>query len=159
MITSTSAITATHLKKVKIITGTSINSTVRLSTQWLCIFAFYSIPTRCAVTYLFIWTPNSFCMVSEHVAVRARIPTVKLKIPSKLFFLKSNPELLLHSSYSFQKRLLYFSHFFMVADLLSPIRYHWQIAKVKNYNLNVTEVLDPTLKKVFPEFSISPSGS
>ena len=33
------------------------------------------------------------------------------------------------------------------------------IAKVKNYNLNVTEVLDPTLKNVFPEFSISPSGS
>ena len=29
-----------------------------------------------------------------------RIPTVKLKIPGT-FFLKSNPELLLHSSYSF----------------------------------------------------------
>ena len=29
-----------------------------------------------------------------------RIPTVKLKIPGKLF-LKLNPELLLHSSYSF----------------------------------------------------------
>ena len=29
-----------------------------------------------------------------------RIPTAKLKIPGKLF-LKSNPELLLHSSYSF----------------------------------------------------------
>ena len=31
---------------------------------------------------------------------RNRIPTVKLKIPGKLF-LKSNPEILLHSSYSF----------------------------------------------------------
>ena len=30
---------------------------------------------------------------------------------------------------------------------------------MKNYNLSVTEVLDPTLKKVFPEFLISPSGS
>ena len=32
--------------------------------------------------------------------VKNRIPTVKLKIPGKLF-LESNPELLLHSSYSF----------------------------------------------------------
>ena len=35
---------------------------------------------------------------------------------------------------------------FMVAYLLSPNRCQWSIAKVKNYNLNVTEVLDP----VFP---------
>ena len=48
------------------------------------------------------------------------------------------------------KRLLYFSRFFMVGDLLSPNRCHWQIAKVKNYNLNVTEVLHPTFKKSFP---------
>ena len=34
------------------------------------------------------------------VTVLTRIPTVKLKIPGKLF-LKLNPELLLHSSYSF----------------------------------------------------------
>ena len=32
--------------------------------------------------------------------VKNRIPTVKLKIPGKLF-LESNPELLLHSSYNF----------------------------------------------------------
>ena len=32
--------------------------------------------------------------------VKNRIPTVKLKIPGKIF-LESNPELLLHSSYSF----------------------------------------------------------
>ena len=37
----------------------------------------------------------------------------------------------------------------MVADLLSSNRCHWWIAKVKNYNLNVTEILDPTLKKKF----------
>ena len=33
-------------------------------------------------------------------SLSGRFPTVKLKIPGKLF-LKSNPELLLHSSYSF----------------------------------------------------------
>ena len=37
----------------------------------------------------------------------------------------------------------------MVADLLSPNRYHWYIAKVNIYNLNVTEVRHPTLKKIF----------
>ena len=37
----------------------------------------------------------------------------------------------------------------MVADLLSPNRCHWY-TKVKNYNLNVTEVLDSTLIKSFP---------
>ena len=47
----------------------------------------------------------------------------------------------------------------MVAYLLSPNRCNLLIAKVKNYNLNVTEVLDSTLKNVFSEFSISPSGS
>ena len=49
-----------------------------------------------------------------------------------------------------EKRLFYFSNFFMVAYLLSPNRYNWEIAKVKNYNLYVTEVLDSTLKKSFP---------
>ena len=38
----------------------------------------------------------------------------------------------------------------MVADLLSPKCYHWQIAKVKNYNLNVTEILDSDFKNAFP---------
>ena len=33
------------------------------------------------------------------------------------------------------------------------------MAKVKNYNLNVTENLFTDFKNVFPEFSISPSGS
>ena len=37
----------------------------------------------------------------------------------------------------------------MVADLLSPNRCNWEIAKVKNYNRNVTEVLDSTSKKKF----------
>ena len=36
----------------------------------------------------------------KYLKVPFRIPTVKLKIPGKLF-LKSNPEFLLHSSYSF----------------------------------------------------------
>ena len=39
----------------------------------------------------------------------------------------------------------------MEADLLSPNRCHWQIAKVKNYNLNVTEVRDSDFKNAFPE--------
>ena len=43
-----------------------------------------------------------------------------------------------------------FSHFFvMVAYLLSPNRCHWQIAKVKNYNLNVTEFLYPAFSRNF----------
>ena len=29
-------------------------------------------------------------------------------------------------------------------------RLHWQISKVKNYNLNVTKILHPTVKKSFP---------
>ena len=88
------------------------------------------------------------------------------------FFLKSNPELLSHSSYSFWPKAIYqlqllglskhatmnkllktsflFFTFFMVAGFLSPNRCNLLIAKVKNYNLNVTEVLDSTLKKVFP---------
>ena len=37
----------------------------------------------------------------------------------------------------------------MVADLLSPSRCHWKIAKVKNYNLNVTEVRDSDFKNAF----------
>ena len=65
-----------------------------------------------------------------------RIPTVKLKIPGKAF-LKSE------SSGSGW-------------DLASPLPL---VAKVKNYNLNVTEVRDSDFKMLFPEFSISPSGS
>ena len=65
----------------------------------------------------------------------SRIPTVKLKlnfcyIQIIVFDLKL--------STSGTKHFLYFSHF---------------------YNLNVTEVRDSDLKKVFPEFSISRSGS
>ena len=44
----------------------------------------------------------------------------------------------------------YFSQFFTIAYLLSPNRCHWQIAKVKNYNLNVTEVRDSDFKNAFP---------
>ena len=43
-----------------------------------------------------------------------------------------------------------FRIFFMVADLLSPNRCNWQIAKIKNYNLNVTEVQDPDFPMLFP---------
>ena len=43
-----------------------------------------------------------------------------------------------------------FQIFFMVAYLLSPNRCNWEIAKVKNYNRYVTEVLDSTSKKNFP---------
>ena len=39
---------------------------------------------------------------------------------------------------------------FLFADLLSLNRCNWWTAKVQNYNLNVTEVLDSTLKKSFP---------
>ena len=64
------------------------------------------------------------------------------------YFLNPKPELLLHSSYIFWPyHLLYFLILFIVADLLSPNSCHWEIAKVENYNLNVTE------------FSTSPSGS
>ena len=42
-----------------------------------------------------------------------------------------------------------FRNFFMVADLLSPNRCHLQIAKVKNYNLNVLEVPYPALPMLF----------
>ena len=49
----------------------------------------------------------------------------------------------------------------MVADMFSPDRCHWligyqvidrlsMIAKVKNYNLNVTEVRDSDFKNAFP---------
>ena len=47
---------------------------------------------------------------------------------------------------------LYFSHFFMVAYLLSPNRCNWQIAQVKNCNLNVTEIRDSDLKKFSGNF-------
>ena len=38
----------------------------------------------------------------------------------------------------------------MVAYLLSPNRCDWWIAKVKNYNLNVTEVQYPASPMLFP---------
>ena len=37
----------------------------------------------------------------------------------------------------------------MVADLPSPNRCHWYIAKVKNYNLNVKEFRDSDFKNAF----------
>ena len=66
-------------------------------------------------------------------------------------FWNPNPELMLHSSYSFWKNTFYIFHnFFMVAYLLSPDRCHWWIAKVKKYNLNVTEFRDSDFKNAFP---------
>ena len=48
----------------------------------------------------------------------------------------------------------------MIADLLSPNRWNWLIANVKNFNLNVTEVLVSDFKNAFsPEFPTSPTGS
>ena len=51
---------------------------------------------------------NKYLLINSgrSASLRIRIPTVKLKIPEKLF-LKSDPKLPLHS-----KRLFYFSHFF-----------------------------------------------
>ena len=49
------------------------------------------------------------------------------------------------------KNAFYIFHiFFIVAYLLSPNRCHWQIAKVNNYNLNVTELRDPDFSMLFP---------
>ena len=49
-------------------------------------------------------------LLFHYYSLRLRIPTVKLKIPGKLF-LKSNSELLLHSSYSFWPLAIVFSIF------------------------------------------------
>ena len=68
---------------------------------------------------------------------------MKLKIPGNFF--KSNPELLLHSN-----AFSIFHNFFMIADLLNFNHCNWYIAKVKNYNLNVTEVRDSDFKNAFP---------
>ena len=105
------------------------------------------------------------------IYLQNRIPTVKLKIPGKLFFkvgfrtsVTFKLQFLTLAIYQWQqlglskyatmkkceKRLFYFSHFFMVAYLLSPNRCHWQIVKVKNYNLNVTEVRYPAFLRLFP---------
>ena len=63
---------------------------------------------------------------------------MKLKIPEKAF-LKSESR----TSVTFK---LYFSHFFRGSVLaLVPTA-----AKVKNYKLNVTEVLDSDFKNAFP---------
>ena len=64
--------------------------------------------------------------------LRLRTPTVKFKIPGKLF-LKSESR----TSVAFTGS-------------------YWKIAKVKNYNFNVTEVLVSDFKNTFPEFSIPP---
>ena len=92
-----------------------------------------------------------------------------MKIPGKSIFesearasVTFKLQFLILAIYQLQRSFLQkrcFSHFFMVADLLSPNRCNWQIAQFKNYNLNVTENLDSTLKKGFPEFSILPPGS
>ena len=39
----------------------------------------------------------------------------------------------------------------MIADLLSPNRWNWLIANVKNFNLNVTEVLVSDFKNAFSQ--------
>ena len=38
----------------------------------------------------------------------------------------------------------------LAAVWTQQVRYHWQIAKVKNYNLNVTEIQDSDFKNAFP---------
>ena len=42
-----------------------------------------------------------------------------------------------------------FHNFLMVADLFSPNRCHWQIAKVKTYSLNVTEIFPIAFPEIF----------
>ena len=101
---------------------------------------------------------------------QTRIPMVKLKIPGKagyrtsvtfkLQFLALGQFFQLGNfchgflrtglSTSGKTLFIFFTFFFMVANLLSPNRCHWQIAKAKNYNLNVTEVLDSDFKNAFP---------
>ena len=51
-----------------------------------------------------------------------------------------------------------FHDFFMLADVQSPNRCHWQKAKVKNYNLNVTEALASDSKMLFPGIFILTVG-
>ena len=94
----------------------------------------------------FLWSKVTFSKLEHRIKLQphghqSRIPTVKLKIPGKAF---------LKSESRTSVTLFIFSHFFMAAYLLSPNRCHWQIAKVKNYNLNVTEVRDSDFKNAFP---------
>ena len=101
---------------------------------------------------------KSFRNRHQHHEQVTRIPTVKLKIPKNFFFKIRIPNFCYIQVIVFDLSYLpvaaggtgSFSHFFMVAYLLSPNRCQWQIAKVKNYNLNVTEVRDSDLKMLFP---------
>ena len=91
------------------------------------------------------------CQSVKYHTVICRIPALKLKIPGKAF-LKSESR----TSVTFKLQFLtyniksVFHSYFLVTDLLSPNRCHWWIAKVKNYNLNITEVPDPDFKNTFP---------
>ena len=87
----------------------------------------------------------------------ARIPTVKLKIPGKAFS-KSESRTSVTFKLQFvtlaiyQWQLLGLSKY---ATMKKCEKYkkefcQWQIAKVKNYNLNVTEILDSDFKNPFP---------
>ena len=120
-----------------------------------------------------------------------RIPTVKLKIPGKVF-LKSESRISVTFEIQFltlatvkkcEKYKKSFSLFFMAANLLSPNSHgcpdrrsgfgpvrgpefrtnliwsgpdihanscHWQIAQIKNYNLNVAEIWDSDFKNTLP---------
>ena len=104
--------------------------------------------------------------------IRLRIPTVKLKIRGKAFFKSKSRtsvtfklQFLTFAIYQWQRLGLklvryheknvkniksVFHIFFVVAYLLSPNRCHCQIAKVKNYNLNVTEIRYPDFPMLFP---------
>ena len=82
---------------------------------------------------------------------KLRIPTVKLKIPKKAF-LKSESRTSVTFKLQFltyQNTFYIFHNFVMVVYLLSPNRCHWQIAKIKNYNLNETEIRDSDFKNSF----------
>ena len=91
--------------------------------------------------------------------VTSRIPTVKLKIPGKAF-LKSETRtsvtfklqfltLAINRDSGWSKHFLYFSQFFHGSVLAKSQFFHWEIAKVKNYNLDVTKVRDPDFKNDF----------
>ena len=78
------------------------------------------------------------------------IPTVKLKIPGKAF-LKSESRTSVTFNCYMQKLFFIFFTFFHGSVLAkSQQLLLWQIAKVKNYNLNVTEVRDLDFKNAFP---------
>ena len=123
------------------------NSLSKLALFYPCVFPTKNVERQIwlSVTDRLGFKINRLLSICSVIAWKSnRIPTVKLRIPGKSMG-KSG----YRTSVTFKLNKC-FSQFFMVADLLSPNRCHWQIAKVKNYNLNVTEIRDSDLKNAFP---------